>query len=69
MNLCESVLEQAWVETAELNVFIDNSTLHGEEQFVSADAGYQGAPQREELAEVDVCLLYTSDAADEDISV
>ncbi|MDX7077811.1 putative electron transfer flavoprotein FixA, partial [Citrobacter freundii] len=24
------------------------------EQFVSADAGYQGAPQREELAEVDV---------------
>ncbi|MEP8156959.1 transposase [Klebsiella pneumoniae] len=28
--------------------------LHGEEQFVSADAGYQGAPQREELAEVDV---------------
>ncbi|WP_228722835.1 IS5 family transposase [Klebsiella pneumoniae] len=27
--------------------------LHGEEQFVSADAGYQGAPQREELAEVD----------------
>ncbi|MBW9547935.1 transposase, partial [Escherichia coli] len=22
--------------------------LHGEEQFVSADAGYQGAPQREE---------------------
>ncbi|WP_392387262.1 transposase, partial [Enterobacter roggenkampii] len=24
--------------------------LHGEEQFVSADAGYQGAPQREELA-------------------
>ncbi|WP_042038684.1 hypothetical protein, partial [Escherichia coli] len=25
--------------------------LHGEEQFVSADAGYQGAPQREELAE------------------
>ncbi|HGY6553143.1 TPA: transposase, partial [Escherichia coli] len=21
--------------------------LHGEEQFVSADAGYQGAPQRE----------------------
>ena len=26
--------------------------LHGEEQFVPADAGYQGAPQREELAEV-----------------
>ncbi len=24
--------------------------LHGEEQLVSADAGYQGAPQREELA-------------------
>ncbi len=31
--------------------------LHGEEQFVSADAGYQGAPQREELAEVDVDWL------------
>ena len=31
--------------------------LHGEEQFVSADAGYQGAPQREELAEVDVTAL------------
>jgi IS5 family transposase len=30
--------------------------LHGEEQFVSADAGYQGAP-REELAEVDVDWL------------
>jgi IS5 family transposase len=29
----------------------------GEEQFVSADAGYQGAPQREELAEVDVDWL------------
>ncbi len=28
-----------------------------EEQFVSADAGYQGAPQREELAEVDVDWL------------
>ncbi len=27
------------------------------EQFVSADAGYQGAPQREELAEVDVDWL------------
>ena len=31
--------------------------LHGEEQFVSADAGYQVAPQREELAEVDVDWL------------
>ncbi len=31
--------------------------LHGEEQFVSADAGYQGAPQREEQAEVDVDWL------------
>ncbi|MDX7878426.1 IS5 family transposase, partial [Aeromonas veronii] len=31
--------------------------LHGKEQFVSADAGYQGAPQREELAEVDVDWL------------
>ncbi|MXF14512.1 transposase, partial [Escherichia coli] len=32
--------------------------LHGEEQVVSADAGYLGAPQREELAEVDVdCLI------------
>ncbi len=31
--------------------------LHGEEQFVSADADYQGAPQREELAEVDVDWL------------
>lgn len=31
--------------------------LHGEEQFVSADAGYQGAPQREELTEVDVDWL------------
>ena len=31
--------------------------LHGKEQFVSADAGYQGAPQREELAEVDVNWL------------
>lgn len=31
--------------------------LHGEEQFVSADAGYQGAPQREELGEVDVDWL------------
>jgi IS5 family transposase len=31
--------------------------LHGEEQFVSANAGYQGAPQREELAEVDVDWL------------
>ena len=31
--------------------------LHREEQFVSADAGYQGAPQREELAEVDVDWL------------
>ncbi len=31
--------------------------LHGEEQFVLADAGYQGAPQREELAEVDVDWL------------
>ncbi|MFP8517032.1 transposase, partial [Enterobacter hormaechei] len=31
--------------------------LHGEEQFVSADAGYQGAPQHEELAEVDVDWL------------
>ncbi|MGK4496174.1 transposase, partial [Raoultella ornithinolytica] len=28
--------------------------LHGKEQFVSADAGYQGAPQREGLAGVDV---------------
>ncbi|HGU9292341.1 TPA: IS5-like element ISKpn26 family transposase, partial [Escherichia coli] len=35
---------------------LDN-LLHGEEQFVSADAGYQGAPQREELAEVDVDWL------------
>ncbi len=31
--------------------------LHGDQQFVSADAGYQGAPQREELAEVDVDWL------------
>ncbi|WP_223917016.1 IS5 family transposase [Aeromonas caviae] len=31
--------------------------LHGKEQFVSADAGYQGAPQREELAEVNVDWL------------
>ncbi len=31
--------------------------LHGEEQFVSADAGYRRAPQREELAEVDVDWL------------
>ena len=34
-----------------------SNLLHGEEQFVSADAGYQGAPQREELAEVDVDWL------------
>lgn len=31
--------------------------LHGKEQFVSADAGYQGAPQREELAKVKVDWL------------
>ncbi|MDO2048656.1 transposase, partial [Escherichia coli] len=31
--------------------------LHGEEQFVAADAGYQGAPQREQLAEEDVDWL------------
>ncbi len=31
--------------------------LHGEEQFVSGDAGYQGAPQMQELAEVDVDWL------------
>uniref|UniRef100_UPI0022E6DDF6 transposase n=1 Tax=Escherichia coli TaxID=562 RepID=UPI0022E6DDF6 len=37
--------------------------LHGEEQFVSADAGYQGAPQREELAEVDVDWLIKNKTA------
>ncbi len=31
--------------------------LHGEELFVSNDADYRGAPQREELAEVDVDYL------------
>ena len=31
--------------------------LHGEENLSPADAGYQGAPQREELAEVDVDWL------------
>ena len=34
-----------------------SNLLHGEELFVSADAGYRGAPQREELAEVDVDWL------------
>ncbi|MBW9452232.1 transposase, partial [Citrobacter portucalensis] len=35
--------------------------LHGEEQFVSADAGYQGAPQREELLKNDnqLAMLFT----------
>ncbi len=37
--------------------------LH-EEQFVSADAGYQGAPQREELAEVDVDWLIAEHPAE-----
>ncbi len=32
--------------------------LHGEELFVSADAGYEGARQRVELAEVDVDWLF-----------
>ena len=31
--------------------------LHGGEEFVTADAGYQGASQREELVEVDVDWL------------
>ena len=36
---------------------VDEVRVQSEEQFVSADAGYQGAPQREELAEVDVDWL------------
>jgi len=28
--------------------------LHGDEEFVSADAGYRGAEEREELKETDV---------------
>ena len=43
--------------------------LHGEEQFVSADAGYQGAPQREELAEVDVLCDQLSAGAFEAVAV
>ena len=31
--------------------------LHGEEHLSQPDAGYQGAPRREELAEVDVDWL------------
>ena len=31
-----------------------NNLLHGEEEFVSGDAGYQGAEKREELKETDV---------------
>ena len=31
-----------------------NNLLHGEEEFVSGDAGYQGAEKREELKEADV---------------
>jgi transposase, IS5 family len=37
--------------------FIGNqwgNLLHSEKQFVSADAGYQGTAQREDLAKVDV---------------
>jgi IS5 family transposase len=56
---CQSGLTHSLVTTAanehDLNQL--GNLLHGEEQFVSADAGYQGAPQREELAEVDVDWL------------
>lgn len=31
-----------------------NTLLHGEEEFVSGDAGYQGAETREELEDADV---------------
>ncbi|VDA76043.1 Putative transposase (identified by ISEscan HMM) [Klebsiella pneumoniae] len=56
---CQECLTHSLVTTAanehDLNQL--GNLLHGEEQFVSADAGYQGAPQREELAEVDVDWL------------
>ncbi|VCX81260.1 Putative transposase (identified by ISEscan HMM) [Klebsiella pneumoniae] len=56
---CQEWLTHSLVTTAanehDLNQL--GNLLHGEEQFVSADAGYQGAPQREELAEVDVDWL------------